>query len=64
MSEPAWNKSWGQIAYEAYVENCGGQSVNGDKLPSWDDQAAHIQAHWSAAGLAVVRQHRIEEEEL
>lgn len=63
MTEHAWNKSWGQIAYEAYVKNCGGQAVNGDRLPSWGDQAANIQAHWDAAGLAVMREYRLSKEE-
>jgi hypothetical protein len=55
--------SWGQIAYEAYVEHCGGQSINGDRLPSWAGQSALIQAHWDAAGLAVMRSYRLAKEE-
>ena len=60
---PDWEKSWGRIAYEAYVASCGGKSIRGEQLPAWDGQDAAIQAHWSAAGLAVVRQYRLEEEE-
>ena len=46
---------FGQIAYEAYVKNCGGKSVRGDDLPSWADQAEAIRAHWVAAAQAVVK---------
>jgi hypothetical protein len=60
---PPWDKSWGQIAHEAYAEDCGGHGINGDRLPAWEGQDAAMQAHWSAAGLAVVRQYRLEEEE-
>ena len=44
--------SFGQIAYEAYVESCGGKSIRGEDLPSWEDQDPAIQAHWIAAGKA------------
>ena len=46
--------SWGQIAYEAYVESCGGKSIRGDDLPSWEDQHPAIQSHWVAAAKAVI----------
>lgn len=46
---------FGRIAYEAYVESCGGKSVRGDDLPSWADQAPAICAHWVAAAKAVVK---------
>jgi hypothetical protein len=44
----------GRIAYEAYVASCGGVSVRGEPLPSWEDQAPAIRAHWEAAALAVI----------
>jgi hypothetical protein len=43
----------GRIAYEAYVASCGGKSVHGEDLPSWDDQAPEIRQHWQAAADAV-----------
>ena len=65
MNQPthAWQKSWGQIAYEAYTEHCGGKSIRGEDLPSWQDQDPAIQEHWKAAGLAVMRQYRLDKEE-
>ena len=44
---------YGQIAYEAYVESCGGLSVRGEPLPSWADQYPGIRTHWDAAAQAV-----------
>ena len=44
---------FGRIAYEAYVQDCGGKSIHGEDLPAWDDQAPAIRAHWIAAGKAV-----------
>lgn len=41
--------SHGQRAYEAYHAHCGGKSVHGDELPSWDEQADEIRDHWHAA---------------
>ena len=43
----------GQVAYAAYVEHCGGVSVHGESLPTWDDQAPEVRAHWEAAARAV-----------
>lgn len=45
---------YGRIAYEAYFASCGGVSIRGEPLPSWDDQEEPIRRHWQAAGLAVV----------
>jgi hypothetical protein len=47
-------KSYGQIAYEAYVADCGGVSVHGEPLPNWDDQAPAVRSHWEVAGRAVI----------
>lgn len=56
-------KSWGQIAYEAYAANCGGKSIRGDDLPTWNDQDPAIRGHWQAAGLAVKRAYQSGKEE-
>lgn len=47
-------KELAQVAYEAYVDSCGGVSVRGDTLPAWDEQAPEIRQHWDAAVQAVV----------
>jgi hypothetical protein len=46
--------SLGQAAYEAYVEHCGGKSIRGEALPSWDDQYPAIREHWEAAAEGVL----------
>lgn len=46
-------RGYGQVAYEAYVQHCGGYSVRGELLPSWADQSDEICAHWDAAAEAV-----------
>jgi hypothetical protein len=46
---------YGRVAYEAYVEHCGGKSVRGEDLPSWEDQAPEIRAHWEQAAARVIR---------
>ena len=46
-------KTYGQVAYEAYVKHCGGKSIRGEELPTWDDQQRTIQDHWHAAAEAV-----------
>lgn len=46
---------FGQIAYEAYVRSCGGKSIRGDDLPTWEDQDPAIRVHWDAAAQAVVK---------
>jgi hypothetical protein len=46
-------RSFGQAAYEAYAEHCGGKSINGDDLPAWADQRPEIRAHWEAAAEAL-----------
>lgn len=47
-------KLYGQTAYEAYVKSCGGKSVNGEDLPTWDHLKPSIRTHWMAAANAVV----------
>lgn len=46
--------SLGQAAYEAYVKSCGGVSVHGETLPSWEDQDPVIKVHWHAAAEGVL----------
>lgn len=41
---------WGRPAYEAYFESCGGKSIHGEDLPSWEDQSPEIRRRWEAAG--------------
>ena len=48
--------SLGQAAYEAYVEHCGGKSIHGEVLPSWDLQLPQIWEHWEAAAEGVLGQ--------
>jgi hypothetical protein len=45
-------KTLGQIAYEAYYNDCSGKSIRGEDLPTWDGQGDTIKQHWEAAGLA------------
>lgn len=48
-------KTYGQIAYEAYIAKSGGYSlVNGVKLPTWEETKPEIRAAWSSAAEAVV----------
>jgi hypothetical protein len=47
-------KTPGQIAYEAYFDDCGGRSIKGEQLPLWGDADPDIQRHWEAAGDAVL----------
>jgi hypothetical protein len=47
------DQSLGEIAYSAYCEAVGYQSVKGDTLPIWEDQSEQLQAAWECAGEAV-----------
>lgn len=44
---------WGGLAYDAYFRHCGGKSIRGESLPSWENQDPAIRAHWFAAANAV-----------
>lgn len=35
--------------YERYRDHCDGLSVNGDVLPTWEQQKESIRNHWIAA---------------
>jgi hypothetical protein len=49
------NKSYGQVAYEAYGEHTDFKSIiTGDALPQWDDLNKEIRRAWEAAGEAVI----------
>lgn len=50
-------KSYGQIAYEAYFSCAGGKSlVSGQSLPSWEQQKDEIKNCWEEAAGAVIEQ--------
>ena len=44
----------GQVAYEAYVEHCGGKSIHGEDLPTYEDQDPVIRGHWEYSAQAVL----------
>jgi hypothetical protein len=44
---------YGQVAYDAYANDCDWRSIHGEPLPAWADQSAEIRAHWDAAARAV-----------
>ncbi len=46
--------SLGEAAYQAYVEHCGGRSIHGEPLPSWDLQVPAIRGHREAAAEGVL----------
>ena len=46
------DKSWGQLAYEAYVDYSGGKSlVSGEPLPEWRQVALNIRQAWEHVAL-------------
>jgi hypothetical protein len=53
MSDLQLPAEYGQVAYEAYVSDCGGESIHGEWLPDWAGQTAEIRRHWDAAARAV-----------
>jgi hypothetical protein len=53
MGLKVMDQSLGEIAYAAYCEAVGYQSVKGDTLPIWEDQSEQLQAAWERAGEAV-----------
>ena len=51
-----FRSDYGRIAYEAYSEASGGQSlVTAQTLPEWDDLPPAIRAAWREAARAVHR---------
>lgn len=49
-------KTLGQIAYEAYCNERGWKSFNGDSLPQWDYVQPDLQHAWQRAAEAVHRE--------
>jgi hypothetical protein len=47
------DQSLGEVAYNAYCEAVGYQSVRGETLPGWEDQSEQLQEAWDTAGEAV-----------
>ena len=44
----------GQLAYEGYVNHCGGLMMySNDKFPPWTDLPASVKAAWEASASAV-----------
>lgn len=55
------DKSYGQIAFEAYNESKGGLTYDGKPIPPWDtlagsDVGEAVQRAWEAAAAAVLAQ--------
>lgn len=47
------DKPLSQLAYEAYAASAGWQNFKGEPMPVWAALPPHIQAHWTAAAIAV-----------
>lgn len=45
-------KSYGQVAFEAYTENRGGKNWDGTPTPPWEKLGDGVRAGWDAAGNA------------
>jgi hypothetical protein len=55
MTMQAEDERLGQVAYEAYATQTGGNSlVSGDDLPVWGDLDDSIQTAWIAAARTVL----------
>lgn len=48
--------NFGQIAYEAYSDASGWKGVLGDSLPQWAQMDKEVQAAWSKAAAAVLKE--------
>lgn len=49
------DKSFGQIAYEAYCARVDWKSVTGVDLPSYESQSMRLRVAWEAGAAAAVR---------
>ena len=49
-------KSYEQIAFEAYRDAVGGVAYDGTPIPQWGELRDNIKNGWLVAGLAVVNQ--------
>jgi len=45
-----------KIAYISYCKSCGGVSIRGDYLPTWEELPIKIKANWECAAVAVKKQ--------
>ena len=43
----------GKIAYNAYGDNRGWVTFNGDAMPTWEEQTPELREAWDAAAQAV-----------
>jgi hypothetical protein len=47
-------REYGELAYNAYVEDSGGRSlISGVQLPAFDELPAPVMKAWCAAGVAI-----------
>jgi hypothetical protein len=47
-------REYGEIAYDAYIEDSGGRSlISGVKLPAFDELPGPVMKAWCAAGISV-----------
>lgn len=51
------NKSYGQVAYEAFGDCRGWKSITGYPLDSWEDLVLAKQYEWDQIGNAVVKEY-------
>jgi len=42
------------------VKSCGGKSVHGEILPTWEEQRQEIRAHWRAAAREIAATAKVE----
>jgi len=49
-----------RAGYRAYVKSCGGKSVHGEILPTWEEQRQEIRAHWRAAAREIAATAKVE----
>lgn len=45
-----------RAAYKAYCKSCGGVSIRGEYLPTWEELPAKIKSNWECAALAIKKQ--------
>ena len=51
------DKSYGQIAYEAYSKAVGGKSWNGEPLKTWEELPGYIRHAWVTAANTVTSEY-------
>lgn len=50
------DRSYGQVAYEAYGDSRAWQTFAGDPMPRWENQAEELQRAWSAGAKVVAEE--------